>query len=133
MKKATLVGLTMSLTISFVSISSIVSADDYRGYDRRDNWWQVWRDSRNDRQQLQGTWYLNGDRYKKTQIFVSRHGLVATNENGYTTRLEIDRSGDVYARDWQGGLRGDVRRNRIDWENGTTWTREPQYRITRYR
>jgi hypothetical protein len=132
MKRATLIGVLVSLAIGVVNIPSIVSAQD-RGYDRRNNWWEVWRDSRNDQQGLEGTWYLNGDRYKKTEIVTSRRGLVARNENGHTTRLEIGRGGDVYARDWQGGLRGDVRRGRIQWDNGTTWTREPHYRTARYR
>jgi hypothetical protein len=125
MKKTTLIGLLLSLAIGVVNIPSIVSAQGYG--------WASWRDSRNAPQQLEGTWYLNGDRYKKTAISGSRRGLVARNENGQTTRLEISRSGDVYARDWQGGLRGDVRRDRIDWENGTTWTREPSYRTARRR
>ena len=134
MKRATLLGLFVSLAIGLVNIPSIVSAQDYRGYDRRDNWWEVWRDSRNDhRQGLEGTWYLNGDRYKKAEIVPSRRGLVARNENGHATRLEIGRGGDVYARDWQGGLRGNVRRGRIEWDNGTTWTREPHYRTARHR
>ena len=132
MKKATLLGLLVILAIGVVNIPSIVSAQD-RGYDRRNNWWEVWRDSRNDRQGLEGTWYLNGDRYKKTEIVPSGRGLLARNENGHATRLEISRSGDVYARDWQGGLRGDVRRDRIVWNNGTTWTREPHYRTARHR
>ncbi len=42
--------------------------------------------------------------------------------------LEISRDGDVYASDWERGLRGNVRRDRIEWENGTTWTREPSGR-----
>ena len=132
MKRAALIGLLITLA-GVVNTSSIVSADEYRGYDRRDNWWQVWRDNRNDRQGLEGTWYLNGNRYRRTEIIPSGRGLVARNENGQTTRLEINRRGDVYARDWQGGLRGDVRRDRIDWENGTTWTRVPHYGTARYR
>jgi len=127
MKKTTLVGLLFSLAIGVVNIPTIVSAQNYGG------WWDSWRNSRNDRQGLEGTWYANGDRHKRTEISTSGRGLVARNENGHSTRLEINRNGDVYARGWQGGLRGDVRRDRIVWENGTTWTREPSYRTARHR
>ena len=110
--------------------------DDGR-YDRRDdrrgNWWEgiiggTSASSRDDRRDLEGTWYLNGDRDKKTQIIASRDGLEARNERGDSSQLEISRDGDVYARDWERGLRGNVRRDRIEWENGTTWTREPSGR-----
>ena len=117
MNKATLIGLLLALAIGVVNSPSTVSAQSYG--------WPSWGNNRNAPQQLEGTWYLNGERSRKTEINASRRGLVARNENGQTTRLEISRSGDVYARDWQGGLRGDVRRDRIVWENGTTWTREP--------
>jgi hypothetical protein len=127
MKKTALVGLLISLTIGIVNIPTIASAEGSGG------WWDSWRNSRNDRQGLEGTWYLNGDRRKRAEIRASRRGLVATNEHGQTTRLDVSRSGDVYARDWQGGLRGDVRRDRIEWENGTTWIREPNYRTARFR
>ena len=50
--------------------------------------------------------------------------LQARNANGDTPRLEVGRDGDVRALDWR-GLHGDVRRDRIDWANGTTWTRSP--------
>jgi hypothetical protein len=127
MKKIAVVGFLISLMIGIVNIPTIASAQGYGG------WWDSWRNSRNDRQGLEGTWYLNGDRHKRTEISASRRGLVARNEYGQTTRLEISRSGDVYARDWQGGLRGNVRRDRIDWANGTTWVRVPHYGTARYR
>lgn len=123
MNKTTLIGLLLALAIGVMNSPSTVSAQSYG--------WPSWRNNRNAPQQLEGTWYLNGERSRKTEINASRRGLVARNENGQTTRLEISRSGDVYARDWEGGLRGDVRRGRIEWENGTTWTREPSYRIGR--
>lgn len=125
MNKTTLIGLLLALAIGVMNSPSTVSAQSYG--------WPSWRINRNAPQQLEGTWYLNGERSRKTEINASRRGLVARNENGQTTRLEISRSGDVYARDWEGGLRGDVRRGRIEWENGTTWTREPSYRIGRRR
>jgi hypothetical protein len=123
MNKAILIGLLLALAIAVVNSPSTLSAQSYG--------WPSWGNNRNAPQQLEGTWYLNGERSRKTEINASRRGLVARNENGQTTRLEISRSGDVYARDWEGGLRGDVRRGRIEWENGTTWTREPSYRIGR--
>ena len=123
MNNATLIGLLLALVIGAVNSPTIVSAQGYG--------WPSWGNNRNAPQQLEGTWYLNGERSRKTEINASRRGLVARNENGQTTRLEISRSGDVYARDWEGGLRGDVRRGRIEWENGTTWTREPSYRTGR--
>ena len=123
MNKATLIGLLLALAIGVVNSPSTVSAQTYG--------WPSWGNNRNAPQQLEGTWYLNGERSRRTEINALRRGLVARNEKGQTTRLEISRSGDVYARDWEGGLRGDVRRGRIEWENGTTWTREPSYRIGR--
>ena len=84
-----------------------------------------------DRRDLEGTWYLNGDRDKRTEIIASRDGFEARNEKGSTSRLEVSRNGDVYAREWERGLRGNIRRDRIEWENGTTWTREPSSREAR--
>jgi hypothetical protein len=107
---------------------------DDRRDDRRGNWWDgiigSAASSRDDRRDLEGTWYLNGDRDKRTQITFSRDGLEAKNERGDSSQLEVSRNGDVYARDWERGLRGNVRRDRIEWENGTTWTREPSGRET---
>jgi hypothetical protein len=124
MNKTTLIGLLLTLAIGVVNSPGTVSAQGYG--------WSSWGNNRNAPQQLEGTWYLNGERSRRTEINASRRGLVARNENGQITRLEISRSGDVYARDW-GGLRGDVRRGRIEWENGTTWTREANYRTARRR
>jgi general secretion pathway protein A len=72
---------------------------------------------------LEGSWYVNGDREKRTAIISSREGIATRNERGQTSRLELSKSGGVFAPAW--GLRGDVRRDRIEWQNGTTWTREP--------
>jgi hypothetical protein len=109
---------------------------DDRRDDRRGNWWDgiingTTASSRNDLRELEGTWYLNGDRDKRAQITSSRDGLEAKNEKGDSSRLEISRNGEVYASDWERGLRGNVRRDRIEWENGTTWTREPSGREAR--
>ena len=94
-------------------------------YDRR----QV---ERGDVQGLEGRWYFNGERDKPCEITFSRRGLQAKNEQGHTTRLERVRGGDVRALDWENGLRGNVRRDRIDWDNGTTWTRVPSRRVARH-
>ena len=75
------------------------------------------------RNNLAGTWYLNGDHHKSVKILTSPDGLRATNERGQTSRLQIVRDGDIRALDWEGGLRGNVKRDTIEWENGTTWTR----------
>ena len=114
---------------------------DDRRYDRRDdrrddrggNWWEniINNNTRNDRRDLEGTWYLNGDRDKRTEIISSRDGFEARNERGDTSRLEVTRNGEVHATDWERGLRGNIRRDRIEWENGTTWTREPSRREAR--
>ena len=81
---------------------------------------------RNDRRvilSLEGRWYVNGDQEKRTEIVSSRGGMAARNERGQISRLELSSGGDVFAEAWR--LRGDVRRDRIEWQNGTTWTREP--------
>jgi hypothetical protein len=142
---ASLIGGTMSVPVA--DAQSDRDRGDDRRYDSRDdrggNWWENifngnTRDDRRDldrrnvdRRDLEGTWYLNGDRDKRTEIIASRDGFEARNEKGSTSRLEVSRNGDVYAREWERGLRGNVRRDRIEWENGTTWTREPSSREAR--
>jgi hypothetical protein len=143
MKKINLLW-SASLVVALMNIPVAGAQDDRRDdrrYDRRDdsrddrrgNWWEgiiggnTGSSTRDDRRDLEGTWYLNGERDKRTEISSSRDGLEAKNERGNTSRLEISRDGDVYARDW-GSLRGNLRRDRIEWENGTTWTREPSGR-----
>ena len=100
-----------------------------RGHIRRDRieWADgtTWTRTPSRGRNLTGTWYLNGDSGKRVEIVSSRDGLHAKNERGQTSRLQTDRDGDVRALDWEGGLRGDVKRDRIEWQNGTTWTRSP--------
>jgi hypothetical protein len=100
-----------------------------RGHLRRDRieWANgtIWMRTPSRGRNLAGTWYLNGDRGKRVEIVSSRDGLQAKNERGQTTRLQTDRDGDIRALDWEGGLRGDVKHDRIEWQNGTTWTRSP--------
>ncbi len=101
-----------------------------RGHVKRDTieWsnGSMWTRTPSQRRNLAGTWYLNGDRSKRVEIVSSRDGLQAKNERGQTTRLQTVRDGDIRALDWEGGLRGDVKRDRIEWQNGTTWTRSPR-------
>jgi len=82
------------------------------------------RHDRNDRdgRDLKGTWYMNGDRNKRAEINDNGRDLQAKNENGQTSRLEVDRRGNVHAPEWN-GITGHIRGNRIEWDNGTTWTR----------
>ena len=103
------------------------SAQDDRRHDRRENWKHETRDTRH----LMGRWYSNGERSKPAEIFTSRRGLQARNEAGRVTRLEVSRNGDVRAVDWENRLRGDVKRDKIEWENGSIWTRQPTRRLAR--
>ena len=86
-------------------------AERYDGHDRNDR----------DRRDLHGTWYMNGDRDKRAEINDRGRELEGKNENGQTSRLEVDRRGNVHAMDWN--VTGRVRGDRIEWDNGTTWTR----------
>jgi hypothetical protein len=62
---------------------------------------------------LTGTWYVNGDQNKRAEIVSTSTGLQARNENGDSSRLNVERNGDIRALDWEGGLQGNVSRNRI--------------------
>ena len=116
------------ITIATVLIGTpVASAQVDRRPDRRDNWTHDPRDAR----QLVGKWYTNGERDKPAEIFSSRRGLQARNERGRVTRLDLTRNGDVRALDWEKKLRGDVKRDRIEWENGSIWTRQPTRRLAR--
>lgn len=132
MKKAGLLWLTLSLTAGIVHFPTVVSAQNYRRYDINDNRWEAYRITSVNRRDLEGTWYLDGNRDMRAQIVSFRSGFEATNERGDTTRLEIGRAGNIHALDWEGGLRGKLRADRIEWENGTTWMRQP-YRYGRPR
>ena len=66
--------------------------------------------------QVEGRWYTNGERRKRATIISSRlRGTEARNELGQFTRIEFDGSGSIRALDWDEGVRGDVRRRRIEW------------------
>ncbi len=72
--------------------------------------------------QLEGRWYLNGDRNKACEIYSTRGGLEARNERGDTTPLEVQGRGSIIATNWN-GLHGEFGRDTIRWDNGATWTR----------
>jgi hypothetical protein len=74
---------------------------------------------------LVGTWYSGGNRDKVARIVDTRGGLEARNEHGQPTRLVPDGRNSVVALDWEGGLRAEIRNDRINWANGTFWTRRP--------
>ena len=76
---------------------------------------------------LEGNWYVNGDRDKRAEIVSTSAGLEARNERGQTSRLDTS-GGRLRAVDWERGLQATVRRDQIEWENGTTWTREARGR-----
>jgi hypothetical protein len=84
-----------------------------------------WRDGWGGRNSLEGTWYSGGARDKVASIVSTRDGWEARNEHGQNTRLVPDGRGFVRALDWEGGLRAEIRDDRIDWANGTHWTRRP--------
>jgi len=118
MKSKSFFWLIMGLMAMILTVPRPASPQDERRYERREEW----RDSREGRPRLEGTWYLNGERDKPCEIVSTRGGLEVRNERGDSSPLVYDR-GFIRARDWEGGLRGEVRGDRIEWANGTTWTR----------
>lgn len=151
MKKAMCYGLALGLLTGVANVPTMVSAQDYRRddrrderYDRRDDqrydrrdqreggWWDRLTNSRDSRD-LEGIWYMEGDRNRRAEVVAGRRGLEAVNEHGQASRLEVGRGGEVRALDWERGLRGELHRDRIEWANGTTWTREPSDRAARRR
>jgi len=71
---------------------------------------------------MEGAWYVGGNRDAMARISNNRGKLEATNENGNTSRLESAGRGRVRATDW--GVTGDVRYDRIEWSNNTFWSRK---------
>jgi hypothetical protein len=118
MKSKSFLWLIMGLMAVILTIPRTASPQDERRYDRREGW----RNTRDDWRRLEGTWYLNGEHDKPCEIVSTRSGLEVRNERGDSSPLVYDR-GSIRARDWEGGLRGQVRGDRIEWANGTTWTR----------
>ena len=118
MKSKSFLWLIMGLMSVILTIPRTASPQDERRYERREGW----RNTRDDWRRLEGTWYLNGEHDKPCEIVSTRSGLEVRNERGDSSPLVYDR-GSIRARDWEGGLRGQVRGDRIEWANGTTWTR----------
>ncbi len=112
---------TSALWLIIIALFLTASCDQIFDRDGGINWPGSTRD-------LEGSWYVNGDRDRRAQIVSAPGGLEARNERGQASRLDITGGGSVRALDWEGGLRGTVRRDQIEWQNGTTWTREARNR-----
>ncbi len=125
--------LFMTILTMAITVPSVTSAQErWRDDDRRDEYRERWGDERREeyrerwgyrrdaRGHLVGRWYIDG---QPCEIVTTRDGLEARNERGDTSRLVYERDGDVRALDWEGGLHGEVRGNRIVWANGTSWSR----------
>jgi hypothetical protein len=138
MKPTRLLWLAAILTIGAINFSCAAHDDrrDDRRSDRRDdrsdswdNWWDRLLGSRDPARDLEGTWYVNGDRNIRARILSLRGGgFEGINQHGDKSRIEVDKNGDIRALDWGRDLRGIVRRDTIEWTNGVTWTREPSGR-----
>jgi hypothetical protein len=124
MKSKSFLWFIMGLMAVILTIPRTASAQEERRYEKREDSREREREryENDDRARLEGTWYLNGERDRPCEIVPIRGGLEARNEHGDSSPLEYDH-GSIRARDWEGGLRGEVRGDRIEWANGTTWTR----------
>ena len=115
--------LLILTTFAILSAAQMTSAQNLRGAYQTDD--RV-SNSASGLTQVEGRWYTNGERRKPATIISSRlRGTEARNELGQFTRIEFDSNGSIRALDWDDGVRGDVRHGRIEWANGTTWTRKP--------
>jgi hypothetical protein len=125
MKSKSFLWFIMSLMAVIVTIPRTAPAQDERRYERKEEWREREgeRYRKDDWRRLEGKWYLNGERGKPCEIVSSGGRFEARNERGETSPLVYDRSGSIRARDWEDGLRGELRGDRIEWANGTTWTR----------
>jgi hypothetical protein len=125
MKNKSFLWFITGLMAVFLTIPRTASAQDERRYEKREESPEREGEKygKEDRSRLEGTWYLNGERDKPCEIVSTRGGFEARNERGDSSPLVYDRDGSIRARDWEGGLRGEVRGDRIVWGNGTTWTR----------
>jgi hypothetical protein len=124
MKSKSFLWFVTALMAVILTIPRTGSAQEERRYDKREDSREREREryGKDDRTRLEGTWYLNGERDKPCEIVSTGGRFEARNERGNSSLLEYDR-GSIRARDWEGGLRGQVRGDRIEWANGTTWTR----------
>ena len=124
MKSKSFLWFITGLMAVILTIPRTASAQEERRYEKREDSREreEERSGKDDRQRLERTWYLNGERDKPCEIVSTRGGLEVRNERGESSFLVHDRE-SIRARDWEGGLRGEVRGDRIEWSNGTTWTR----------
>jgi hypothetical protein len=77
------------------------------------------------RPNLDGTWYRDGNRSLRCTIRQKKGNLVLKNEVGQTANGSFDSSSRITTY-WSGQrIDGTISSdgNRIDWDNGTTWTR----------
>ncbi len=120
MSKKGFFSLFMGLVAVILTMSSVASAQERWREERREEYREKGREHRESQGHLLGRWYKNG---APCEIVSTREGFEARNENGDTSRLVYDRDGHLRALDWEGGLRGEIRGNRILWENRTSWSR----------
>src|SRR5688572_18107698 len=97
--------LYAGLLTALLAAPVLVSAQPYErgGPDRREA-------------NLLGKWYSNDERDKPVEIRTSRRGLQARNEHGTTSRLET-RGSNVRALVWEGGQRGHIGQETIEYAN----------------
>ncbi len=69
---------------------------------------------------LGGTWFING---RPTSISQTQSGLTFTNELGRQSAGRVVSATQIIADDWNGMTGTLVGTNRIEWANGTVWTR----------
>lgn len=69
---------------------------------------------------LSGTWFIND---KPTSISQTQSGLTFTNEFGQQSTGRVVSATQIVADDWLGMAGTLVGANRIEWANGTVWTR----------
>jgi hypothetical protein len=77
---------------------------------------------------LDGEWFMEGDRNRPCAIYqrgrvllvVNEHGALGTGQTIGPTTIEI-----IQGAGWLSGLRGEVQDNgrTLDWRNGTIWRR----------
>jgi len=74
---------------------------------------------------LLGTWYDSGNRERPSYITEQGDDLIFTNYFNLVSKGTCVSFNQVKATDWEGGLLGGISddRKRIDWKNGTFWTR----------
>jgi hypothetical protein len=77
---------------------------------------------------IEGRWFYAGDSRQPCYIETLPGGfrgprLLFTNERGEQSEGRFLSGNRVIAFDWAGGLSGEIRRDTIEWQNGTIWTR----------